>query len=93
MARLKRYVEWMTRGRRTQRVVYAINERNIPKPLPGAEWQLDTKFNVSEALLRDPELKTVLKAAIEKALRLSTKNQNRDQDVTVACLQLLCAHS
>jgi hypothetical protein len=70
MARLKRYVEWMTRGRRTQRVVYAINEWNIPKPLPGAEWQLDSKFDVSEALLRDPELKTVLKAAIEKGAEI-----------------------
>ena len=53
MARLKRYVEWRSRGQRTERVVYVINEWNMPKPLPGAEWQLDTKFSVAEELLRD----------------------------------------
>jgi hypothetical protein len=66
MARLRRYVEWMTTGRRTDRIVYATKEWNMPKPLPGAEWQLDTKFNVADELLRDPELKSVLKAALEK---------------------------
>jgi hypothetical protein len=57
MPGLRRYVEWMTRGRRTERVVYVTKEWNLPKPLPGAEWQLDTKFNVTDELLRDPELK------------------------------------
>jgi hypothetical protein len=61
-----RYVEWMSRGRRTGRVVYATKERNGPKPLPGAEWQLDPKFNAAEELLRDPELKTVIEAALKK---------------------------
>jgi hypothetical protein len=75
MAGLKRYVEWMTRGRRTERVVYAINEWNVPKPLPGAEWQLDTKFNAAEELLSDPELKTVLKAALERGSEMVTQKQ------------------
>jgi hypothetical protein len=66
MARLRRYVEWMNRGRRTDRVVYVTKEWNVPKPLPGAEWQLDTKFNLADELLRDPDLKTVVKAALEK---------------------------
>jgi hypothetical protein len=42
----------------------------MPKPLPGAEWQLDTKFNMAEELLRDPELKAVLKAALENGSEL-----------------------
>ena len=66
MARLRRYVEWMNRGRRTDRVVYVTKEWNMPKPLPGAEWQLDTKFKLADELLRDPDLKTVVKAALEK---------------------------
>jgi hypothetical protein len=66
MARLRRYVEWMTTGRRTDRIAYVTKEWNMPKPLPGAEWQLDTKFNVADELLRDPELKSVLKVALEK---------------------------
>jgi hypothetical protein len=70
MAGLKRYVEWMSRGRRTERVVYVINESNVPKPLPGAEWQLDPKFNAAEELLGDPELKDVFKAAVENGSEL-----------------------
>jgi hypothetical protein len=44
----------MNRGRRTDRVVYVLKEWDLPMPLPGAEWQLDTKFNVADELLRDP---------------------------------------
>jgi hypothetical protein len=66
MPGLTRYVEWMSRGRRTGRVVYATKERNVPKPLPGAEWQRDARFNAAEELLRDPELKVAIKAALEK---------------------------
>ena len=47
MARVRRYVEWMNRGRRTYRVVYVLKEWDLPKPLPGAGWQLDTKFNLA----------------------------------------------
>jgi hypothetical protein len=42
----------------------------LPKPLPGAEWQLDAKFNVADELLRDPEFKAVLKAALDNGARL-----------------------
>ena len=35
-----------------------------------AEWQLDTNFNVADELLRDPELKTVLKAALENGAKI-----------------------
>jgi hypothetical protein len=79
MARLKRYVEWRSRGQRTERVVYVINEWNMPKPLPGAEWQLDTKFSVAEELLRDPEFKTVVKAALEKGAELVIRKQRRSR--------------
>ncbi len=75
MARLKRYVEWRSRGQRTERVVYVTNEWNVPKPLPGAEWQLDTKFSAAEELLRDPEFKTVVKAALEKGVELVIQKQ------------------
>ena len=60
----------MNRGRRTDRVVYVTKEWNLPKPLPGAEWQLDTKFNLADELLRDPDLKTVVKAALEKGAKV-----------------------
>jgi hypothetical protein len=65
MAGLSRYIGWMTRGRRTDRVAYVTKEWNLQKPLPGAVWQLDNKFNAADELLRT-ELKSVLKAALEK---------------------------
>jgi hypothetical protein len=70
MAGLRRYVEWMNGGRRTGRVAYVIIEKNMPKPAPGAEWQIDTKFNLADELLRDPDLKTVVKAALEKGAKV-----------------------
>jgi hypothetical protein len=79
MPGLRRYVEWMNRGRRTDRVVYVLKEWDLPMPLPGAEWQLDTKFNVADELLRDPGLKSVLKAALEKGAEVVIRKQGWDE--------------
>jgi hypothetical protein len=72
-------VEWMNRGRRTDRVVYVTKEWNMPKPVPGAEWQLDTKFNVTDELLRDPDLMTVLKAALENGAEVVIRKDGWDE--------------
>jgi hypothetical protein len=79
MPGLRRYVEWMNRGRRTDRVVYVLKEWDLPKPLPGAEWQLDTKFNVADELLHDPDLKTVLKAVLEKGAEVVIQTHRWDE--------------
>jgi len=47
-----------------------LNEWDLPKPLPGAEWQVDKTFNLAGELLRDAELKTVLKAVLEKGAEI-----------------------
>jgi hypothetical protein len=44
MVRLKKYIEWMSRGRRTNRVAYVMKEWDLPTPLPGAEWHIDQKI-------------------------------------------------
>ena len=80
MGRVKRYVEWIDRGRRTDRVVYVLKEWDLPKSLPGAEWQLDTKFNLADELLRDPGLKSVLKAALEKGAEVVTRKEDWTND-------------
>ena len=77
MPGLRRYVEWMNRGRRTDRVVYVLKDWNLPKP--GVEWQLDTKFNLANELLRDPELKSVLKAALEKGAEVVIQKHRWDE--------------
>jgi hypothetical protein len=78
MAGLRKYVEWMTRGRQTDRIAYVTKEWDLPVPLPGAEWQLDSKFDAAEELLRDPELKTVFKAALEKGVEVVNLRKSND---------------
>ena len=75
MARLKRYVKWKTRGQRTERVVYVINEWNMPKPLPGCGMATRHEIQCGRELLRDPEFKTVVKAALEKGAELVIQKQ------------------
>jgi hypothetical protein len=48
------------------------------QPLPGAEWQLDTKFNVADELLRNPDFKTVLKAVLENGAKVLIQKQGWD---------------
>src|ERR1700739_4800502 len=67
--KLNRYIEWLSRGSKTGRVAYALRASNLPKTSPGAEWQLDSKFNAAEELLRDPSLKDVIRAAIDKGVK------------------------
>ena len=57
-------------GRSHNREAYVLKEWDLPKPVPGAEWQLDKTFNLADELLRDPELKTVLKAVLEKGAEI-----------------------
>jgi hypothetical protein len=73
MVRLKKYIEWMSRGRRSNRIAYVMNARNLPVPLPGAEWQIDERFSVADELLNHPELKAVFKAALENGAEVVTR--------------------
>ena len=68
---LKRYVEWMTCGRRTGRTAYVLREWDLPAPLPGAEWAVDTKFNAAEELLKDPKLKATIAAALKNGVEIT----------------------
>ena len=65
MAGLKKYVEWMSRGRKTDRVAYVLNEWDLPEPTAGGEWATDNTFNAAEELLRNPALKEAFKSAID----------------------------
>ena len=57
MAGLKKYAEWMSRGRKTGRVAYVLDEWKLPEPRAGAEWAADNAFNAADELLRDPAMK------------------------------------
>ena len=66
MAGLKKYVEWMSRGRKTGRAAYVMSVQDLPEPKVGVEWQVDNAFNAAEELLRDPTLRDAFKSAINK---------------------------
>lgn len=63
MIPIRRYVEWLSRGRRTERIAYVLKEWDLPLPLPGAEWVLDTKFAAADALQSNPALKDLFRSA------------------------------
>jgi hypothetical protein len=44
----------------------------LPEPIAGAEWQIDSKFNVSEEI-RDPTIKAAFKAAIANGVEVVLK--------------------
>jgi hypothetical protein len=75
MVRLKKYIEWMSRGRRTNRIAYVMKEWDLPTPVPGAEWHIDQKFSAADELLKDPELKIVFEAALEKGVEVITRRE------------------
>jgi hypothetical protein len=80
MNRLRKYVEWMSRGRRTNRIAYVMKEWDLPIPLPGAEWQPNVNFSVADELLSNPDLKAVFQEALEKGAALySTPNPMVDE--------------
>jgi len=64
LAGLKKYAEWMSRGRKTGRVAYVLDEWKLPEPKAGAEWAADNAFNAADELLRNPAMKGVFKSAI-----------------------------
>ena len=78
MAGLRKYVEWMTRGRKTNRIAYVMREWDMPTPLPGAEWQLDSKFNAADELLHDPALEAAFRAALEKGAEVVIEPKSKD---------------
>ena len=71
---VKKYVEWLSRGKRTGRVAYVVRERHLPMPLPGAEWQMDARFNAAEAILTTPDLNAVLSVAAKDGVAVVFQN-------------------
>jgi hypothetical protein len=85
---LKRYIECLTRGRKTGRTAYVLRAWDLPPSLPGAEWTLDHKFIVIDALKTNPELRnavaSVLKtrAPVIEAVKVAQKPSRNPPDNT-----------
>jgi DNA-directed RNA polymerase alpha subunit len=85
---LKRYIECLTRGRKTGRTAYVLRAWGLPPSLPGAEWTLDHKFIAIDALKTNPELRnavaSVLKtgAPVIEAVKVPQKPSRNLPDIT-----------
>jgi hypothetical protein len=75
VADLRKYTEWLSRGKLTGRVAYVLKEWDLPKPQPGAEWQRDAAFNAAEEILARPDLKEVLATAIKNGAATTSREQ------------------
>ena len=73
MNRLRKYIEGMAYGRKTNRTAYAMQVAALPDPMPGAAWREDTSFSAADELLRDPKLATVFKAALQSGCEVVTE--------------------
>jgi hypothetical protein len=70
LTRLQKFIEQGAYGEKSGRVAYAFNLNSLPQPNDGMEWQTAPSFNVADELLKEPGLKDVFKAAIEKGYAL-----------------------
>lgn len=67
--------EWTPR---TDRVACVLRELNLPRPLPGAEWHRDAKFNAAEEILAHPELRDLFRTAIEKGVVVVSRPERQE---------------
>ena len=68
--KMARYIEWQSGGRLTGRAAYAIGRQNLPEPVAGAEWQIDSQFSAADEILRDPSIKDIFQAVIANGVKV-----------------------
>ena len=68
--RMARYIEWQSGGRLTGRAAYAIGKQNLPEPVAGAEWLIDSQFSAADEILRDPSIRDIFQAVIANGVKV-----------------------
>ena len=71
VTKLKKFIEIIDYGRKTNRVAYVMQTSARPSPLAGAEWREDISFNEADELL--PKLKAVFKLAADNECQVVTE--------------------
>jgi hypothetical protein len=72
MTKLRKFVEWLADGRRTDRVAYVTDMWALPEPVTGAEWSEDKSFNAAEEILARPKLKATYRTALAEGCAIVT---------------------
>ena len=75
MNRLRRFFEKLPCGIKSSRAAYVIKISSLPEAMPDAEWTEDATFSAAEAVLSDPQLKSVYKTALEKGCAIVKTSQ------------------
>ena len=88
MAGLKKYVEWMSRGRKTDRVAYVLDEWDLPEPRAGAEWAADKTFNAAEEMVINPDLKDALKSTFENGSAVVMQRKPIDLSILLSLVPI-----
>ena len=70
MNRLRKYIERMPGGREL-RTAYAMTLTALPDPRPPSQWREELPFSAADELLKEPELKTTFKAAIDRGYAIA----------------------
>ena len=68
--KMARYIEWQSGSRLTGRAAYAIGKQNLPEPVAGAEWQIDSQFSAADEILRDPSIRDIFQAVIANGVKV-----------------------
>ena len=74
--RLRKFIVTLAYGKRTGPVAYVHGQAalpKLPKPVAGAEWSEDTKFNAANEVLAEPGLKALFKTALEGDVAVKTE--------------------
>ena len=82
--KMARYIEWQSGGRLTVRAAYAIGKQNLPEPVAGAEWQIDSQFSAADEILRDPSIRDIFQAVIANGVDVVMWRGGTD-DSNTAC--------
>jgi hypothetical protein len=83
--KMARYIEWQSGGRLTGRAAYAIGKQNLPEPVAGAEWQIDSQFSAADEILRDPSIKDIFQAVIANGVKVVMWRRGADNSNTALC--------
>ena len=70
MNRIVRYFEFGGSGERTGRQLIIKDHTSKPPPADGAQWRLDTDFNVGDELLESSGFSEVLASVLKNGLQI-----------------------
>jgi hypothetical protein len=70
-----KYFEMDGYGRKLNQVLYALSGNELPDPIDGADWRLDTAFDRGTEILTAPQIKEVFERVLKKGFEIVTAGE------------------